>query len=41
MRRRRGIPACETIVAFQDDLRLLGLENRVMGMTMSEFELSG
>jgi hypothetical protein len=27
----------DAIVAFQDDLRLLGLENRVMGMTMSEF----
>ena len=27
----------DAIVAFQDDLRLLGLEHRVMGMTMSEF----
>ncbi len=27
----------DAIVAFQDDLRLLGLDNRVMGMTMSEF----
>jgi uncharacterized protein (DUF1501 family) len=27
----------DAIVAFQDDLRLLGIENRVMGMTMSEF----
>jgi uncharacterized protein (DUF1501 family) len=27
----------DAIVAFQDDLKLLGLENRVMGMTMSEF----
>ncbi len=27
----------DAIVAFQDDLRLLGLENRVLGMTMSEF----
>ncbi|MDB5104144.1 MAG: hypothetical protein JWP91_1833 [Fibrobacteres bacterium] len=27
----------DAIVAFQDDLRLLGLENRVIGMTMSEF----
>jgi uncharacterized protein (DUF1501 family) len=27
----------DALVAFQDDLKLLGLENRVMGMTMSEF----
>ncbi len=27
----------DAIVAFQDDLKLLGLENRVLGMTMSEF----
>lgn len=27
----------DAIVAFQDDLRLLGIEKRVMGMTMSEF----
>jgi uncharacterized protein (DUF1501 family) len=27
----------DALVAFQDDLRLLGIENRVMGMTMSEF----
>ncbi|HKP97089.1 MAG TPA: DUF1501 domain-containing protein [Fibrobacteria bacterium] len=27
----------DAIVAFQDDLRLLGIEHRVMGMTMSEF----
>lgn len=27
----------DAIVAFQDDLRLLGIANRVLGMTMSEF----
>ncbi len=27
----------DAIVAFQDDLKLLGIENRVMGMTISEF----
>lgn len=27
----------DALVAFQDDLKLLGLENRVMGMTVSEF----
>ncbi|MEO7425190.1 MAG: DUF1501 domain-containing protein [Fibrobacteria bacterium] len=27
----------DAIVAFQDDLRLLGLEQRVLGITMSEF----
>ena len=27
----------DAVVAFQDDLKLLGLENRVLGMTMSEF----
>jgi uncharacterized protein (DUF1501 family) len=27
----------DAIVAFQDDLKLLGIENRVMGVTLSEF----
>jgi uncharacterized protein (DUF1501 family) len=27
----------DALVAFQDDLKLLGLEDRVLGMTMSEF----
>ena len=27
----------DALVAFQDDLKLLGLENRVMGVTLSEF----
>jgi uncharacterized protein (DUF1501 family) len=27
----------DALVAFQDDIKLLGIENRVMGLTMSEF----